>query len=345
MSSSPPEDSPEDLYLRVFEKASVRKDSGCDPLVADWQAILEIALNLARAHLQRNPGRLLPLQIGSDEEWEFYLDLLAKLDLPPDTFAVLSTPSFSENLLDALDDQDLEVAGNCEMPWGRDAYLVIISDCSDHVRIMQVSLPGATGSAGIDVYEDGKHLADYTYRTIEECVDALAKVPWVFFSPKRNWSREQILRYTENWFLRAVDTQGLEGMALHSDFSYAHHPELVGLSPLDSVFRLVERTVPAALENLEAAIETTNDLNRDLELDEAVVTTDGILRGEQKQCQALADRIAMEMDQHLEELEQAEGVAFPDRQDPQYAPLFDGMARRIYEKITGCPCPSSVKIH
>jgi len=344
MSSSPPEDSPEDLYLRVFEKASARKDSGCDPLVADWQAILEIALNLARTHLQRNPGRLLPLQIGGDEEWEFYLDLLAKLDLPPDTFAVLSTPSFSENLLDALDDQDLEVAGSGEMPWEKDAYLVIISDCSDHVRIMQVSLPSATGSAGIDVYEDGKHLADYTYNTIEECVDALAKVPWVFFSPRGRWSEQQIIRYTENWFLKAVDTQGLEGMAVHSEFSYAHHPELLKLSPLDSVFRLLERMVPAALESLETAIETTNDLNRDLELEETVVTTDGILEQDPEQSQALADRIAMEMDQHLEELERAEGLPFPDRQDPQYVPVFDETAKRIYEKLAGRPFPASVKI-
>jgi len=344
MSSSPPEDSPEDLYLRVFEKASVRKESGCDPLSADWQAILEIALNLARSHLRRNPGRLLPLQIGGDDEWEFYLDLLEKLDLPPDTFAVMSTPSFSDNLMDALDDKEFEVAGASDVPWEKNSYLVIISDCDEHLRIMQVSLPSTSGSAGIDVYEDGKHLADYTYNTIEECVDALAKVPWVFFSPRGVWTKKQIIRYTENWFVKGVDTDALEGMAIHSDHSYVHHPDLLGLSALDSVFRLLEATVPATLESLDTAIETTNELNRDLEREETIVTLEGILLEDPAQCQALTGRIIFEMDQQLETLERINGIPFPDRNDPEYPPRFDQTARKIYEKIVGHPCPASVKI-
>ncbi len=344
MSSSPPEDSPEDLYLRVFEKASVRKESGCDPLSADWQAILEIALNLARSHLRRNPGRLLPLQIGGDDEWEFYLDLLEKIDLPPDTFAVMSTPSFSDNLLDALDDQELEVARDSDVPWEKNSYLVIISDCDEHLRIMQVSLPSASGSAGIDVYEDGKHLADYTYNTIEECMNALAKVPWVFFSPRGVWTEKQIIRYTESWFVKGVDTEELGGMAIHSDHSYIHHPDLLGLTALESMFRLLEATVPAALEGLDTAIETTNDLNRDLERKETVVSIEGILLEDPAQCRALTGRIIVEMDQQLEALERTEGIPFPDRGDREYDPLFDRTARKIYEKIVGHPCPASVKI-
>ena len=344
MSSSPPQDSPEDLYVRAFQKAEARKKSGCDPLVADWQAILEIALNLARNHLRHNPGRLLPLQIGNESEWKFYLELQAKLDLPPDTYAVLSTPSFSENLLDALDDQDCEDCEDREMPWGKDAYLAIISDCRDHLRIMQVSLPSSSGSASIDVYEDGKHLADYTYNTIDECIQALAKVPWVFFSPRGDWTEEQIIRYTENWFLRGFDEENFEGMVIHSDFSYAHHPDLLRLTALESVFRLLEATVPVALESLEAAIETANDLNKELGLGEAVITVDGILKDDPGQCQALVDRIALEMDQQLESLERLKGIAFPDRNDREYVPVFETTLTRIYRKIAGRPCPASVKI-
>jgi hypothetical protein len=344
MSSSPPEDSPEELYLRVFEKASVRKESGCDPFSADWQAILEIALNLARSHLRRNPGRLLPLQIGGDEEWEFYLDLLGKLDLPPDTFAVMSTPSFSDNLLDALDDKELEVAGESDVPWEKNSYLIIISDSHEHLRIMQVTLPSASGSAGIDVYDDGKHLADYTYNTIEECMDALGKVPWVFFSPRGVWTERQIIRYTESWFVKGVDTEESEEMAIHSDHSYVHHPDLLGLTPLESVFRLLEATVPTALESLDTAIETTNELNRDLEREETVLTIEGILLEDPAQCQALTGRIILEMDQQLETLERTKGIPFSDRNDPEYDLLFDRTARRIYEKIVEHPCPASVII-
>ena len=344
MSSSPPQDSPEDLYLRAFEKAEVRKKAGCDPLVADWQAILEITLHLASSHLRENPGRLLPLQIGNQEEWAFYLDLQEKLDLPPDTYAVLSTPSFSNGLLDALDDQELEADEEKDLPWGKNAYLVIISDCNDHARIMQVSLPSASGTAGIDVYEDGKHLADYTYRTIEECMNELAKVPWIFFSPKGDWTTEQITRYTENWFVKGFDADDFEGMVIHSDFSYVHNPELLKLTSLESVFKLLETTVPAALESLEAAIETTNDLNQDLNPEEPIVTRDGILRDNLEQCQALAGRICIEMDQQLDEVERLEGIVFPDRNGRDYIPFFDETARRIYQKTAGRPCPKSVRI-
>lgn len=344
MNSSPPEGSPEDLYLRVFEKAAARKQSGCDPLAADWQAILEIALNLARHHLRQNPGRLLPLQIGDQNEWEFYLDLLQKIDLPPDTFAVLSTPSFSENILDTLDDQEIGVGEGGKMPWEKNAYLIIISDSYDQVTIMQVSLPSVSGSAGIDVYEDGKHLADYTYNTIEECMKELAKVPWIFFSPRGDWTEAQIIRYTENWFIKGFDVEDFEDMVIHRDFSYVHHPERLNLTSLESVFRLLEATVPAVLEGLEVAIETTNDLNRDMALEEPVITKDGILNDDQEQCRALAGRIAMEMDEQLECLERLEGIAFPDRSDRDYVPLFEKTLRRIYGKAVGRPCPESVRI-
>ena len=43
--------------------------------------------------LLENPGQLLPMQISDDDEWYFYLDVMEKLDLPPDTGAVLITPS------------------------------------------------------------------------------------------------------------------------------------------------------------------------------------------------------------------------------------------------------------
>jgi hypothetical protein len=133
-------------------------------------------------------------------------------------------------------------------------------------------------------------------------------------------------------------------MAIHSDHSYVHHPELLDLTALQSVFRLLEATVPAALEGLDTAIETTNDLNRDLERKEPVVTLEGILLEDPEQCQALAGRIIVEMDQQLGMLERTEGIPFSDRNDPEYGPVFDETARKIYEKIVGHPCPASVKI-
>jgi hypothetical protein len=133
-------------------------------------------------------------------------------------------------------------------------------------------------------------------------------------------------------------------MAIHTDFSYVHHPELLDLNALESAFRLLEATVPAALENLETAIETTNDLNQDLELDRTIVTLEGILLEDPEQCQTLANRIIVEMDEQLDVLVRTEGIPLQDREHRDYDAVFDGTARRIYEKIVGHPCPSAVKI-
>jgi hypothetical protein len=233
---------------RVFEKAEARKQSGCDSLAADWQAILEMFLCMAQDHLSKSPGRLLPLQVGDQEEWEFYLDLQKKLDLPPDTHAALSTPSFFQTVLDT---GDVEIPGMERTegnPTAENAYLIVISDCDERKRIMQVSLPSAAGTFGIDVYDEGKHLGDYTYETKEECLRDLAKVPWVYFGPKGEWTKEQVVRYTENWFLKSLDTWSLEDLSVHSDFSYVHHPELLDLTPVESVFKLLDRTIPTAFE-------------------------------------------------------------------------------------------------
>jgi len=329
---------------KVFEKAEERKRSGRAPLAADWQAVLEVLLASTHDHLCQNPGRLVPLQVNNQDEWELYLDLLQNIDLPPDTHAVLSTPSFVRTVMESA---PIEFTGmeqtrgdaSTEQP-----YLLVISDCHEHRLIIQVSLRNATGRPGMDVYEDGNHLADYTYATEEECVRDLAKVPWLYLAPKGTWTKEQVVRYTENWFLRSLDRWTLEGLSVHPERSYAHHPELLDLTPLASVCKLLERAIPAALESLEAAIETTNELNEDMDPAEPTVTREGILRDDPGQCTAFAGRIAMEMDQHLDQLERLGGIAFPDRRSEEYVRALDRTTRSIYRTVAGRSCPSFVSL-
>jgi hypothetical protein len=82
----------------------------------------------------------MPMQISGDHEWEFYLDVMEKLDLPPDTGAVLVTPSAYKEMK-IPGSQDFE---NSELaPWNRNAYSLILSDLKDHKVILQGSLPGS----------------------------------------------------------------------------------------------------------------------------------------------------------------------------------------------------------
>jgi hypothetical protein len=326
----------------IFKKAEDRGKAGGDHFETGWQATLELMLLMMEQQFLENPGKLLPMQTSGDDEWDFYLDVMEKLDLPPDTGAVLITPSaFKEMKIPGFPDfEDSELA-----PWNRNAYSVIISNIRDHNLILQTSLPGIE-FAGIDIFEDGKHFADYMYNTVEECLDELSKVNWTYFQPKGGWSKQQICQYTENWYGKSV--YGVEGpdVKFHPEYSYVHHPELIGLTPLDAVFKLIETTVPKEYETLDRAIEITNDLSRNMDLGEPTVTKVGIMGDDHAQCQALLNRITVEIDMTLDMLSYQKGVKVPGRniQIPDYNRIFDETARRIYLAVTGRGCPESVRV-
>ena len=324
----------------IFKKAEAREKAGGDHFETGWQATLELMLLMMEEHLLESPGQLLPMQISGDDEWDFYLDVMEILDLPPDTGAVLITPSaFKEMKIPGFPDfEDCELA-----PYNRNAYSVIISNLRDHTVILQASLPGIE-FAGIDIFEDGKHFADYMYNTVEECLDELSNVTWTYFKPKGDWSEQQIIQYTENWYGKSV--YGVEGpdVKFHTDYSYVHHPELIDLTPLNAVFKLIQTTVPKEYDTLDRAIEITNDLSRDMDLGEPTVTKAGIMEDDQAQCQALLNRITVEIDMTLDMISFQKGVKVPGRniKNPEYNRIFDETARRIYNAVTGRVCPAGV---
>jgi hypothetical protein len=326
----------------IFKKAEAREKAGGDHFETGWQATLELMLLMMEEHLLESPGQLLPMQISGDDEWDFYLDVMEILDLPPDTGAVLITPSaFKEMKLSEFPGiEDSEIA-----PWKRNAYSLILSDFGDHTLILHASLPGIE-FAGIDIFEDGKHFADYMYNTVEECLDELSNVTWTYFQPKGDWSEQQIIQYTENWYGKSV--YGVEGpdVKFHTDYSYVHHPEIIDLTPLDAVFKLIQATVPKEYDTLARAIEITNDINRDMDLGEPIVTEAGILRADQAQCKALLNRIAVEIDMKLDMLSYQKDIKVPGRniQNPNYTQVFNETAKRIYIAITGKSCPESVRV-
>ena len=81
-------------------------------------------------------------------------------------------------------------------------------------------------------------------------------------------------------------------------------------------------------------------------VEEPVVTKDGILRNDKAQCQALLNRITVEIDMKLNMLSYLKDVKMPDRtiRNPDYNRVFDETAKLIYEVITGRGCPESVKV-
>jgi len=331
----------EDGVADIYAKADARIESGCNPIEADWQAILELYVFMAQKHLLSNRGQLVPIQIDDEGEWSFYLDVLGKLDLPPDTCALLMTPSGSKSLpVPSLPGMDKATIAR----WENSSYSLLISDATDNERILHAALPGSE-SVGIDVMEDGRHLAEYSYYTVEECLEDLSNVTWTYFGPRDQWSREEVTRYTNNWYGKFIHGLDPDHVRLHAAYSYLHHPELLTLTPMDAAFMVIEATIPREYDSLDKAVELTNDLNRDMTLGNAIVTEAGIAEGNHAECQAFFGHIALEIDMHLELVDGIEGAGTPDpRLEQGFDSVFDHTARRLYKTITGRDCPQRVTL-
>ena len=194
--------------------------------------------------------------------------------------------------------------------------------------------------AGMDVFEDGNHLADYSYNTIGECVDELTKITWIHFNPEGKWTDKLINHYTENWYAKCLEMD-MESSKVHENFSYVHHPELLNLTPLESVFRVIGEVIPKEYENIQEMIKTTNDMNLDFGFDKPGITKEGIMQDKVPECRVLLDRIELDMDMALDGLQHYKGVKFSqnDRKAPEYEQFFDETEMKIYEVMVGQPYP------
>jgi len=240
----------EKAAIEIFDKAELREKAGRGHFEAGWQATLETMLLLVEKRIKEQPGQLVAMQIENQKEWEFYLNIKEKLDLPPETSAVLITPSAFKNIPEI---EAVEVGYLGPKAWERNAYSLIISDLKDHEKIMQAALPGVE-HAGIDVFDDGNHLADYSYNTIEECIDELTKTTWIHFNPEGKWTDELIVRYTEDWFVKSLEID-LQNTPVHEEFSYLHHPELLKLTPYEAVFKAVGEIIPKGIESIQEFVD------------------------------------------------------------------------------------------
>jgi len=208
---------------------------------------------------------------------------------------------------------------------------------------MQATLPGLE-SVGVDVFDDGAHIADYSYNSVDECLEDLSRIVCIYFKSDENWAEERIIRYTENYFAKTLYTFGIEDVPVHPEYSYLHNPELLNLSSIESAFKAIRATIPKRFESLDEWIEFANDLNRDWDLGDPKITKMGILNDNKAQCQALLNQITFKIDQLLDILDSVEGVdlRFRRADNPDYDRAFDEAVKAIYESITSRVCPSSL---
>ncbi len=145
-----------------------RLDAGADPKVAGWQCFLEGMLTRLEGYLA--PGRLVTFQSLTPEENDLFTEMGRSLDLPPDVCAVFIPPSVLQSMLFAMD------SGPAPARLLSDAGIVLASRCRDYSIVLNTLFALPPYAAGIDVYEEGRLLAGYSYRTIAECRENLPRV-------------------------------------------------------------------------------------------------------------------------------------------------------------------------
>lgn len=325
---------------KIISRLENRKKQGADESEADWQASLELMMAIFSGKLKEYSGRVFPISLD-DDEWEFYIDIITKIDLPPDICALLSTPSFVKIFSDEINFSNLQIN---KVLSSNNSFNLIISHCSNTEKIIQVALPGLN-SIGIDVYEDGNHFINYSYKTIDECLSELSKIVWSVFKPEEKWHQDAIIKYTENWFSKSIYYFGLKDIPIHSKYSYVHNPKLVGLLDWDAVFKVVENTIPKNYDNLEEAVNDVNDLNQEKE-DFVLISKEGIKSQRLPDIQELFSWIVVSIDMHIDLVNEINSIRFksPAKQYPDYNKKFKLAAQNIYEKITGDVCPVNLSI-
>ena len=174
----------------------------------------------------------------------------------------------------------------------------------------------------------------------DECIDDLTKNIWIHFNPEGTWTDDLIVCYTENWFSKGMEINLIDA-PIHQEFSYVHHPELLGLSPFEAVFRMLGEMMQKEFDDLQNIVNAGNAMNGDLELGYPFMTVKGILDGNEHECHTLLENLKIEMENLLGTLENIDGVKFPleNRTGPECRNLFDETAFVVYEAVVGKSYP------
>jgi hypothetical protein len=330
----------DNLFKRYTERINHAYDS-VEPIL---QLTLEFYLLLMRKSIEENPGKVISMGFDSDEEWSFFVDIVTKIDLPPDICTVFISPSTHKSISTGLQlDKNLNFDPSTLSAWKRGMYTLVVSHYKNHNNVMHVTLP-AIGSIGIDFYRNGNLISESTFDTIEQCLSSLSEKIWLFFSPKGKWVEEEIVQYTENWYAKSSYILGIESVPIHTEFSYVHNPSLLKISPLEALFKLVQSFIAMEFTPLDKAIRVVNDINQDREEEYTPITEKGILKNNIPECKLLFDHLTYEIDLNLDNLRYIEEINFPQHgiNDSLYNTIFLQTVLNLYKKITGKEYPESI---
>jgi hypothetical protein len=153
-----------------------RVQAGADPAVASWQRFLEGMLIRLEDYLR--PGSLVTFQSLAPDEIFFFEELSRAVAIPPNVSAVFIPPSVRQGMMFNPD------SGPAPARIPNDSGILLASRQRDYAIVLNIFFALPPYAAGIDVYEEGRLLAGYSYATVTECRDNLTRIIYTYLRPR-----------------------------------------------------------------------------------------------------------------------------------------------------------------
>jgi hypothetical protein len=154
-----------------------RVQAGADPAVAGWQRFLEGMLIRLEDYLR--PGSLVTFQSLAPDEKVFFEKLSKAVAIPPNVSAVFIPPSVRQGMMFNPD------SGPAPARIPNDSGILLAIRQRDYAIVLNTFFALPPFAAGIDVYEEGRLLAGYSYTTVSECRDNLARIINTYLKPRK----------------------------------------------------------------------------------------------------------------------------------------------------------------
>ncbi|GAB6143320.1 hypothetical protein JCM12294_07570 [Desulfocicer niacini] len=204
---------------------------GKDPRSAHWQAALEATLKLFGPDLE--PGKLIPMGSLDDSDIPVFEKALAIADLSPHLSAAFLPPSLADKLIPPDTADELH-----RVPEGAPSYKLLIARPGKEMRILCAEISEHAIRPGGDLFQSGALLGNYDFQNQADCLESMNKIIRAHIWEGKNWTREDYLAYTLNWFekVRLLNTAKV---MVEKDFSFFHSPTLIKSNKMDAMFTLM----------------------------------------------------------------------------------------------------------
>lgn len=224
--------------------------AGREPVMANWEGALESTLVTMRPYLMA--GNVVTVENLSENDVNLFQALHLTLDISPFVAAVFLPPGVTRSFRTGEIPEKVQ-----RVAPGAPSAMVLVSRVDDFGRIVAVELSSEAHKPGIDIFEGGQLLGSFDYRTPEECIRGLSRVVWVHLKARETWSSGQIVSYTESWFRRSAANR-ITDLPVTPQYSYIHHPELMQMSLVQAIFRLVRSALFGLLDDPERVIRSAS---------------------------------------------------------------------------------------